>query len=343
MKKPNRELIELQVKKDIKARTKPSSNKNIKYSYVNYTFPEFLDIQNKLYRTLTMRAVNSLKDHKNTSNRPFFDFSKVKILSPMAMIHFKQVLEKNDKIICRGKPSSNSVISGMLSKLKISKRLGMSEAHSTHNLVEKWYFFSGENTDLGDEYDEIEDVLKEKFGEDSETFDVINTAIGEAVINVVNHAYKEDDRYKKWYLFLSITNDNCNVIISDLGQTIPNSIPTKISDNILERVFKFKTWGEIGDDSKIEIATQYQKTATKLSHRGKGFQDMKAVCDQLRGSTMMIHSKGGYWARKNDEKERFKKQNYKTDVNGTIISWQLPLNNSTIKVDDSALLVNERS
>lgn len=331
MKKPNKDLIKLQIRRNIKARNQPNSCKNIIYTYENYNFTKHIDIHNSSNRALTIRAVNSLKSYNSTKIRPFFDFSKVKTLSPMAMIYFKQILEKHDTVVCKGRPSSNSVVAGMLSKLNISKRMGFKELQTNHLLVDKWYFFSGENTDLGAGYDEIENVLKEKFGEDSETFDVINTAIGEAIINVVNHAYLETDMYKKWYLFLSITPDKCNVVISDLGQTIPNSIPTKISDNLLERIFNFKSWGEIGDDSKIEIATQYQKTATELPNRGKGFQDMKAVCDEIKGSTMMIHSKGGYWAKKNDEKERFKKQNYKSIVNGTIVSWILPLKNSTIK------------
>lgn len=75
-------------------------------------------------------------------------------------------------------------------------------------------------------YDEIENVLIEKFGEESETFDVINTAIGEAVINVVNHAYSDDDKYRNGiYSFQSLQK---NVMWSfQIQMTIPNSIPTK--------------------------------------------------------------------------------------------------------------------
>lgn len=348
MKKPNKNLILLQIKENVKFRNNYSSLKkelflkrklsraNSKnYTYTNYPLPECLDILNKQGRALTLKAINGIKDHSNDTNRPYFDFSRVKVLTPMAMIYFKQLLEKHSELICRGRPSQNPIVTGMLSKLKIAKRLGINELESKHQLVEKWYFFSGENTDLGEQYDEIENVLIEKFGEDSETFDVINTAIGEAVINVVNHAYKDSDKYKKWYLFLWITSEKCNVVISDLGMTIPNSIPTKISDNILQRIFNIQSWGNLNDDVKIEIATQYQKTATKLPNRGKGFQDMKAVCDQVDGSVMMIHSKGGFWAKSTKKEEKFKKQNYKSIVDGTIISWLLPLDNSTLKVDQS--------
>lgn len=344
MKKPNKKLIDLQIKENIRLRKysfdfknepflrKKATSNAKQYTYINYPLPECIDIHNKRYRTSVLKAINAIKYHTNESDRPYFDFSKVQVLTPMAMIHFKQLLEKHAGIICRGRPSPNTVVTGMLTKLNISKRLGIKELKSDHKLVEKWYYFSGENTDLGEEYDEIENVLIEKFGEESETFDVINTAIGEAVINVVNHAYSDDDKYKKWYLFLSITPEKCNVVISDLGMTIPNSIPTKISDNILQRIFNINSWGNLTDDSKIEIATQYQKTATKLPNRGKGFQDMKAVCDQVHGSIMMIHSKGGYWAKSTKNEEKFKKQNYKSIVNGTIISWLLPLDNSTLKV-----------
>lgn len=333
MKKIDFHWIELQIKREIKKRHKAKKKNGSNFSYTTTSMGECVDIHNAIYRTPLLEAIEILQDLKGSSKRPYFDFSKTKVLTPMAMIYFKQILEKYPEITCRGRTSPHSVVSGMLSKLGIASRLGFKGVKTKHSLVEKWYSFSGENTDLGDEYDEIEGVLKDKFGEDSETFDVINTAIGEAIINVVNHAYTQDERYKKWYLFLSITPDRCNVVISDLGQSIPTSIPTKITDSVLKRVFNFTSWGGLDDAEKIVIATQYQRTSTQLAYRGKGFQDMKAVCDQIDGATMAVHSKRGYWAKQTrDGSEKIKKQNYRTAINGTIISWLLPLDNSTIKV-----------
>ncbi|GEM_PF-1809458 len=333
MKKQIYHQIEIQIRKNIKLRKMGSKTRATpKHKYVHVPMPECFDLGNSSYRHETMRAINAVKYHDNANLRPYFDFTNVKSLTPMATIHFHQILDKHPTVICRGRSSSNTVVSGMLSKLKIYKRMNIDELQSSHNLVERWYTFSGENADFGDDYDEIENVLKDKFGEDSETFDVINTAIGEAVINVVNHAYELSDTYKKWYLFLSITPDRCSVIISDLGRTIPKTIPTKITDGTLERFFNVESWGRLKDDSKIEIATEYQKTATEMPNRGKGFQDMKAVCDQIKGSVMMVHSRKGYWAKGVQDENRYKKQNYKTVVDGTIVSWLIPLNNSSIDV-----------
>ncbi len=331
MKKPNQDIINLQIRNNIKLRNQLSKvSRSPMYKYTNYTLPKCVDLHNKSYRAQTIKAIESIKLHKNSEARPYFDFFNVVALTPMAMIYFKQTLDRHKEVVCRGRQSQQSVVAGMLSKLDMSKRLGFKNSKSEHDLVERWYFFSGENTDLGEGYDEIESVLAEKFGEDSETFDVINTAIGEAVINVVNHAYDSQDKYKKWYLFLSITPNVCNVVISDLGRSIPNSIPTKIKDHVLQRVFNINSWGGLKDDSKIEIATQYQKTATELPNRGKGFQDMQAVCEQIEGAVMTVHSRGGLWARSIGSNGKIKKQNYKSLVNGTIISWLLPLNDSTI-------------
>lgn len=226
----------------------------------------------------------------------------------------------------------------MLTKLNIYNRLKIKNVESTHDLVDRWYTFTGENADFGDEYDPIEEVLKEKFGEDSETFDVINTAICEAVINVVNHAYEIDEEYKKWKLFLSIKPDRCYVVISDLGKTIPKSIPTKINDITLKSFFNLDSWLHLTDQEKIEIASNYQRTSTNLANRGKGFQDMKQVCEQVDGSIMMVHSRQGYWAKGYSKiaRQLEKKSNYNTSVNGTIISWLIPLNDSSIRINDSA-------
>jgi len=333
MKKLDSHWIVLQIKREIKKRHRTKNKNGQHYSYKSSTMCEYVDIHNSVYRNSLLDSLDLLQSIKAPHKRPYFDFSKTKVLTPMAMIYFKQMLEKYPHVVCRGRTSPHSVVSGMLSKLGIANRLGFKGVKSTHNAVERWYSFSGENTDLGDEYDEIEEVLKEKFGEDSETFDVINTAIGEAIINVVNHAYTKDEPYKKWYLFLSITPEKCNVVISDLGQSIPTSIPTKITDSVLKRVFNLISWGNLADAEKIEIASQYQRTSTELAYRGKGFQDMKAVCDQIDGAVMAVHSKTGYWAKQTKNgSEKFKKQNYKSSIDGTIISWLLPLDNSSIKV-----------
>lgn len=333
MKKQNFKNIENQIKTNIRLRRGNSlpRNKN-SYKYNTFNFMEVIELHNKKYRDGLIKVIDAIKSYSNTRNRPYLDFSKVVRLNAMGMIHFKHSLDKYSNVVCKGKRSPDSVVSGMLSKLKIYERIGVDDSLSDHDLVESWYEFSGENADFGDDYDEIENILKQKFGEESETFEIVNTAIGEAVINVVNHAYNNEDKYKRWFIFLAIRPDICTVIISDLGITIPKSIPTKLSDNVLHRVFNFHSWGSLTDDIKIEIATQYQKTATELSHRGKGFQDMKAVCDEIKGSVMLVHSRCGFWAKGNYDEERRKKQNYKSLVNGTIISWHIPLENSSISV-----------
>lgn len=339
MKKHNLHLIFRQTLRDIKSRKKKKYYfKKKVYSYQTFHLPVALDINNKRLRNRTLKAINSLNENTK-SVRSYFDFSLVDTLTPMATIYFSQMLEKNKNTVCRGKSSKSKIVAGMLSKLKIHHRLRLKHIASKHDLVDRWYAFTGENTDFGDEYDQIEEVLKEKFGEDSETFDVINTAICEAVINVVNHAYDRDEKYKKWKLFLSIKPDRCYVVISDLGKTIPKSIPTKINDITLKSFFNLDSWLHLTDQEKIEIASNYQRTSTNLANRGKGFQDMKQVCEQVDGSIMMVHSGQGYWAKgySNLARQLEKKANYKTSVNGTIISWLIPLNDSSINISNTTV------
>ena len=336
MKKPNPHKIKRQKRKNIKSRYSPKIILKPVYSYQPFHLPEAFSLRHKRLRNSVLKAINSLQDPPS-EKRPYFDFTNVEVLHPMATIYFTQMLEKYADVICRGKRSKNPIVSGTLSKLKIYKRLKINEIKSKHDSVNRWYTFSGENADFGDEYDAIEAVLTEKFGEDSITFDVINTAISEAVINVVNHAYDEDDTYKKWTLFLDIKPDRCTIVISDLGKTIPQSIPTKISDLTLKNVFNSDSWFGLNDQEKIEAATNYQRTSTNLSYRGKGFQDMKQVCEEVDGATMMIYSRKGYWAKgySKFEMNLDKKANYTTPVNGTIISWLIPLNDSTIQIGNA--------
>lgn len=132
----------------------------------------------------------------------------------------------------------------MLTKLRVHNYLKIDNCYAPHKLVDRWYIFEGEHVEFDEGYDEIENVLIEKFENKADAFEIVNSAISEAVSNVVSHAYPEDAKYKRWKIFLSIDEQNCHIVVSDLGQTIPRSLQLKINERFLS-FLKIEDWGKV--------------------------------------------------------------------------------------------------
>ena len=169
-----------------------------------------------------------------------------------------------------------------------------------------------------------------EFASQDDAFEIINSAISEAVTNVVNHAYSENVHYKKWKIFLAITEENCFIIVSDLGKTIPSTVKTTISGDILS-LLNLKSWKETSDNKRIDLASSYQRTQTELSHRGKGFKNMLQVTEAIEGAKLIVYSRKGIWGKCKQGgsftslSKKYNKD-YRTAIDGTVICWQIPLN-----------------
>jgi hypothetical protein len=121
-----------------------------------------------------------------------------------------------------------------------------------------------EQINFGSDYDEIEEVLAEKL--DEETFLIVNDAISEAVSNVLNHAYETHQRSLGWKVSLRVTEEYLSLAITDLGKSIPVTVPDRIDDHILNRLSNiFNTTNLLGmDDAQlIDIASEFRRSITE--------------------------------------------------------------------------------
>lgn len=118
-----------------------------------------------------------------------------------------------------------------------------------------------------------------------------------------------------------------SLAITDLGKSIPVTVPDRIDDHILNRLSNiFNTTNLLGmDDAQlIDIASEFRRSNTEERHRGKGFGDMLEVCKNVKNSTLIVYSRKGIWMSNGQD---YKKMvNYKDEIDGTIIFWKLPLN-----------------
>lgn len=333
-KEASRWLFLNSLKNHLKHKKRNVTRKNGLQRYHHILMPEMLRIDNYEGRQKTLDII---KDIKNSKGNIYIDFINLKVLTPVATILFVQNLEKilmsdQPSKVIRGRQSNELIVRSMLTKLRIHDYLQMNNCYTPHRLVDRWYIFEGDHVEFDSGYDEIENVLMEKFEDKADAFEIVNSAISEAVSNVVSHAYPTDAIYKKWKIFLSINEQSCHIVVSDLGQTIPNNIQAKITEQVLS-FFKidWSNWGRITDSEKIKIASEYKRSQTQLTYRGKGFENMMQVTEAIEGSSLTIYSRNGLWDMRTSKKDTSKRdnilKNYDYPINGTVIYWMIPLDN----------------
>ena len=293
-------------------------------------FPPALSFRDTKYRSVLIKAINKIRYQQGSEEPLYFDFNRVQLLFAPATIYFSHILEQfpNRKILSRASNKSN-IVRAMLTKLGIHEQLRLPPCYSNHDMV-NWYTFSGTDLTFGSDYDEIEAVLADKL--DEETFLIVNDAISEAVSNVLNHAYETHQRSLGWKVSLKVTEEYLSLAITDLGKSIPVTVPDRIDDHIMNRLRNvFNTSNLLGmDDAQlIDIASEFRRSNTEERHRGKGFGDMLEVCKNVKDSTLIVYSRKGVWA--SDGQNHKKMVNYKDKIDGTIIFWKLPLNSPLAK------------
>jgi len=340
LKKINTEKIKYQKKINLK-----NLHRNIKFNNLRKVFlrlsiqrySEVLSFTGELAifmpekRAEIIKNIDKIIGWKKSDKPLFLDFSNLRLLDAASTSYFVHNLNKFCNVELRGKASRKNVVRSMFTKLEVHKRLGLTRSFCNQSKVNKWCIARGTNSDLTNGYEIIENALKEYFSDDNEEFYIINEAISEAINNVVDHAYEENDTHKEWLAFVAIDSQKCSVVISDLGKTIPVSVPRNLTDKgkvALEQLFKMDltSWGKIDDARRIQLASSFRKTATELKHRGKGFANMMEVCKQVPGSELFVYSRKGLWMMKNGCSDI--KKVFNGAINGTIIYWDIPLNQS---------------
>lgn len=289
------------------------------------TFPSALSFQDAKCRSILINVINKIRYQQCTDDPLYLDFNNVRILYAPATIYFSHILEQfpQRKILSRASKKSN-IVRGMLTKLGIHEHLGLQPCYSNHDMT-NWYTFSGTDLTFGSDYDEIEAILEEKL--DEETFLIVNDAISEAVSNVLNHAYETHLRSLGWKVSLRVTDEAITLAITDLGKSIPITVPDRLDDHFINRLSNVLNTSNIfgmDDAQLIDIASEFRRSNTEERHRGKGFGDMLEVCKTVKDSKLIVYSRKGIWA--SDGQDYKKMVNYKDAINGTIIFWKLPLN-----------------
>ncbi len=102
------------------------------------------------------------------------------------------------------------------------------------------------------------------------------SAVSEAIKNVINHAYKNQDG--DWWLFGEQRGNMLHLIVADLGMGIPTNYRNK-DNSFIETIFN-KTkeiFSGYKDSDILKIALEYSKSSTNLRNRGNGLPEILAM------------------------------------------------------------------
>lgn len=154
------------------------------------------------------------------------------------------------------------------------------------------------------------------------------TAVTEAMINVVHHAYGKYGESRWW---LSASHDRkkneITIMIYDQGNGIPKTLPRNFSEQFRKIPGFFNA---IDDHAKmIEIAHDLDRSSSKMTHRGHGLErDVRGYLEKLNchGCYRVISLKGEYVFEKDPGSLGVpKKKTHFYPLRGTLIEWRLSL------------------
>lgn len=274
-------------------------------------------------------------DIKSGCRSLIIDFSKTaKFISGGTILLYSELDRLLDlypklKISCR--PPFNNKAAQVLKQIGLFSRLGKNFALGacSHDDIINWRVAKGHEV-LGEKFDVIlgkyDGVIAEALQEE------LYEGITEAMTNAKHHAYiaprqdgiRSPADYRPWWMFSQEKDGMLSVVFCDLGVGIPNSLP--FSDDA-----GWKKWYLImarlglnnkGDAKLIQGAIRHSRTRTREHNRGKGLtQIVETIAASVGGRAIILSNRG--WYQIQEGKETF--GDYDRSINGTIISWQMPL------------------
>lgn len=157
------------------------------------------------------------------------------------------------------------------------------------------------------------------------------TALTEAMTNVSHHAYPSDADFKypvlegQWWLLGHVNKETKEFVVMffDQGIGIPSSITKKHDQTTIDNILKFLSFSGDLDEQMIQVAMDLGQSVTSQKHRGKGLQEIRNLIDDCgAGSLNILSGKGRYQY----TKSKTTIESIDTDLGGTFIQWEIPLN-----------------
>jgi hypothetical protein len=266
------------------------------------------------------KAPTSKKKGRIKQLRNYYDFVPLAQITPGAALMLAAEFDRLNALAGR-KPTTinidkwNDHVYGMLFHLGFFKLLGFSENRIKRQAINRppvlanliiMPMESGTVADLAVAVGCLQELFS-KNGAEQELSLKLNSAIFDAVENVVSHAYNDlsinDQKLipRKWWISGAANSSNRSITVSifDQGITIPVSLPAKWSrekpfTSVMSKL-GFSRWKDGQDGDAVKAAMMLAATSTEISNRGKGLHKIKEIMGELKGGSLLILSRKGYY------------------------------------------------
>jgi hypothetical protein len=168
-----------------------------------------------------------------------------------------------------------------------------------------------------------------------EVVSALNSALGEAMINVARHAYPQDFesqfvQVKRWWIAASANRAErrLNVVVYDQGASIPWTLPKQTWASRFHGIIARATGSlpDVGyphDADYIEYAMGEGRTQTGVQGRGEGLPQMRDFVKICGAGSLTILSRGGKCCYRPENS--FVKEPLVMPIDGTLIEWEMQL------------------
>lgn len=283
--------------------------------------PEVFSLIDSYDRKKLLFFIKNIKNHLHNKRKIYLIFDKTKILHPcgtlFAISNIESMLTLYPKTINCNYPK-NDIVEQLFQHIGFLSLLGKTDSRKkiTAENVRYWRYVNGVSTD---DVSKFKDLLQSiNLDEDIESG--LFEGMSEAVTNTIQHAYNNNEQ-KMWWMFAQKKDSLFEITICDLGMGIPASLRKK--PEIIEYIASIVAENR-RDTSLIEVAVGSNRSSTNLAHRGNGLKDMLDFAKTNNIGGFRIFSAKGVFSYKASNNQEYKKD-YRDEVRGTIVQWQIPL------------------
>lgn len=241
--------------------------------------------------------------------------------------------------------SSQNLVESALNQIGFYRILGQTNnKKAVASSVKKWRHLSGDSAD-GTLADSLLQTLKNDIP--ALVLKKLYRGAIEAIANCVEHAYPSsrmdglDINDPRWWMLVGLDDSTLSIIVCDLGVGIPNTLPSKHEESMLNYIKTALGITGNSDSDLIRMSTHIRQTRTKLNNRGKGGKDFRSMTVNFPSSVLTIRSNKGAFFITGKERANLKKvssRRFVSDTNksesmiehansicGTLIEWAIPL------------------
>ncbi|WP_395026284.1 hypothetical protein [Comamonas odontotermitis] len=190
--------------------------------------------------------------------------------------------------------------------------------------------------------EDIPKIRNELFGDDfempSHVKKEVYRALSEAMANVGEHAYANKavsakSLHGRWWIgaSMSLRKNIFSLTFYDAGVGIPKTLPRRYNMELIRQALSVLPLIDPDDGAMIHAAVELGRTRTGKENRGKGLLDLHRLIDKINDGKLTIISRQGWYKYRPLRHQSGPMTGF---LEGTLISWELPLTKSVNQLID---------